>query len=329
MLHNEKEIDREVKRFVDEKSLSSSSTCWALGISFLLAGVFLRYLMPVILETDPNEPELAFVICFYAFGIFGLLMIYVAISVRQYIKKQGRDYKKVWMHYLEAAKTIKLPSNWALLSFVNPDRTDTPFDPIPYGFSIAEGTLNFFPATPIPTTYMKYRQYKLIRIPPDRITHFYQTGEKFYENKISGGGSTGPNIGGAIIGNAIAGGVGAIIGGQSQTEAIQSELIVHDERNVVISTVSMRGDPVRLTCGMEIYESLNTWIPEKNKALMDVIQQKKIIEAAVPSYHPAPTGISEATVIDKIKKLQQLRDSGVIDDAEFQARKNKLLDTMM
>jgi hypothetical protein len=329
MLHSEKEINQEVKRFGNLERMGSFTTCWALGIVFLTVGISARYFLAWIMKTDPNEPELASDICLYVFGGLGLILIFSAISIGQHIKKQGREYKKVWMHYLEASKTVKLPGEWALLSFIRPDREGTPIDPIPYGFMIAGGTLNFFPANPTPKTYLHYRYYQLVRIPPDGITHFYQTGEKYYENKISGGGSTGPNIGGAIIGNVIAGGVGAIIGGQSQTEAIQSELITHDERVVVISTLTKNGLAVRLTCSTEIYEPLNTWIPEKNKAILDVIQQKKIIEAAVPSNRPVTVETSEATVIEKIKKLQQLRDSGLIDDAEFQARKSKLLDTLM
>lgn len=329
MLHNEKEINQEVKRFIDAKSGAATGGSWAFGIGMVICAVFLRYFLPSILGADPNEPDLAFVICFYLFGGIGLFMVIVAISIRRHLKKQGRDYKKVWMHYLAVAKTINCPQKWIYLSFIRPDSPEAPFDPIPYGFWIEDGSLVFFPANPTPETYRGFRYCRLVRINSGKIIHFYQTGEKFYENKISGGGSTGPNIGGAIIGNAIAGGVGAIIGGQSQTEAIHSELVVHDERAVVIKTTSFKGDEVSLVCSVEIYESLNALIPEKNKILMDTIRQKKIIEAAVPTSHPATVGNPEANVIDKIKKLQQLRDSGVIDDAEFQARKNKLLDTMM
>jgi hypothetical protein len=47
--------------------------------------------------------------------------------------------------------------------------------------------------------------------------------------------------------------------------------------------------------------------------------------AAPPPPAPAPVAPAEDDVIEQLQKLAQLRDQGILTDAEFQAQKAKLL----
>jgi hypothetical protein len=46
---------------------------------------------------------------------------------------------------------------------------------------------------------------------------------------------------------------------------------------------------------------------------------------AAPAPAPAPAAPAEGDVIEQLQKLAQLRDQGILTDAEFQAQKAKLL----
>lgn len=48
-------------------------------------------------------------------------------------------------------------------------------------------------------------------------------------------------------------------------------------------------------------------------------------QQAPPAAAPAPPSASADTTIEQLQKLGQLRDSGVLTDAEFEAQKQKIL----
>jgi hypothetical protein len=92
----------------------------------------------------------------------------------------------------------------------------------------------------------------------DKIKYYKVDGQKRYETKIKGGGSS---LGGAIVGGAIAGDVGAIIGSRKK---IESEEVEHDERNIVLvyeKNEKLLKEKFVYSDYFEVFEQL---IPEKN-----------------------------------------------------------------
>lgn len=143
------------------------------------------------------------------------------------------------------------------------------------------------------------------------IQYFSREGDVYTETKISGGGSTGLNIGGAIIGGIVAGPVGAIIGGQSEAQPIKSETIRHDERKTVL--VHNKG---KLEFAPEDYAVLMKLIPEKE---LSAIQQKKALETHQDK-QSSPEG--------KLRKLQALHNDGLLTDEEFEEKRKKLIEEL-
>lgn len=143
------------------------------------------------------------------------------------------------------------------------------------------------------------------------IHYFYRDGEVYTETKVSGGGNTGPNIGGAIVGGIIAGPAGAIIGGQNKRQPIKSETIRHDERKTVL--VYNKG---KLEFAPEDYAVLMKLIPDKE---LSVVQQKRALES-----HQS----KQPSVEDKLRKLKALHDDELLTDEEFEEKRKKLVEEL-
>jgi hypothetical protein len=95
-----------------------------------------------------------------------------------------------------------------------------------------------------------------------RIKYYKIDGQKRYETKISGGGSS---IGGAIVGGAIAGVAGAVIGSRKN---IESKEVEHDERKIIL--VYLKDEKIVkesfvYSDFIHVFEKL---IPEKNYELL-------------------------------------------------------------
>lgn len=100
------------------------------------------------------------------------------------------------------------------------------------------------------------------KIEIDKIKYFIVDGQKRYETKIKGGGS---NLGGALVGGAIAGDVGAIIGSRKK---IESEEVEHDERKIVLvyeKNDKLIKEKFVYSDYIDVFEQL---IPEKNYELL-------------------------------------------------------------
>jgi hypothetical protein len=80
------------------------------------------------------------------------------------------------------------------------------------------------------------KNYVLYKIPLNDIEYFSTQGAVSKETKISGGGGEigGSSVSGALIGEAIAGHTGAIIGSRKKgkIDPIKSEIITHDDREI-------------------------------------------------------------------------------------------------
>lgn len=76
--------------------------------------------------------------------------------------------------------------------------------------------------------------FALGKLTIDNIDYYTTKGNVYSETKINGGGGGGVSIGGAILGNVIAGSVGAVIAGRKKVNEVTSENIVHDSRTTDI-----------------------------------------------------------------------------------------------
>lgn len=129
-------------------------------------------------------------------------------------------------------------------------------------------TLNLFPKIQLYDEFKSTNMiYKLTTIKLNNIEYFTNQGEIFKENKISGGIGSGVSITGAIIGGAIAGDVGAIIGSRKKQTPVKSELITHDNRETIIVILTQNNLLETIFLSFEDFFILKQLIPEKFNSL--------------------------------------------------------------
>lgn len=161
--------------------------------------------------------------------------------------------------------------------------------------------------------------FQPISIKIENIISFEKTGEKYYENKISGGGGRGggSSIKKAITGGIIAGGVGAIINSRNKFEIneITSEFIAHDERMCLLN-FQYENIKYNLSFSYDAYDVFKELIPEKDIVVIDKIRRKNVIEK---------NSFGEISIVQKLKELKELKDDGIITHQEFEKIKKEFL----
>jgi hypothetical protein len=162
-------------------------------------------------------------------------------------------------------------------------------------------------------------EIKLNTIPLNQIEYFSKRGELIRENKISGGGGGGSSITGAVVGELIAGDVGAVIGSRKKTDEIKSELITHDTRETFLNYFDDKKERCSLFFDIDTYEVFNDLIPEKEYNIVNAIKSSEIIKNQVSVN-------SQKGVADQLRELAKLRDDGIITENEFNEKKKQLLD---
>jgi len=177
----------------------------------------------------------------------------------------------------------------------------------------------FFPSEPDTVKSIKLDDVKIFTIPISQIEYFAKRGEIFRENKISGGGGGGSSIGGAVAGQLIAGGVGAVIGSRKKINEIKSELITHDTRETFLNYFDDNKKRHSLFFDVYAYQIFNDLIPEKEYNILSAIKSSDIIKNQIN------TG-NKTSVTDQLRELAKLRDDGIITDDEFNEKKKQLLD---
>lgn len=165
----------------------------------------------------------------------------------------------------------------------------------------------------------EYEKFFSLKVMPIKDIEYYSTrGEIYRENRISGGGGGGSSLKGAVIGGAIAGDVGAVIGSRKKTEEIKSELITHDTRETFINFYDTSGIKRSIFFDFSEYQKLKEIIPQKDFPIVEALRQKDIILKS-------STANSTIKVTEQIRDLSQLRDDGIITTEEFEMKKKELL----
>lgn len=143
-------------------------------------------------------------------------------------------------------------------------------------------------------------------------------------------------VGGAIVGDILMGGAGAIVGGLSgdtkQYKEVKSMNIKILIRNTTTPSLDL---PINLkdeTFNTKDEKSKNTYktrIQEANaiKDLISVIIDNSNQQLAIPISSPQKNEEpkSQNSIADELAKLAQLKDGGVLSEEEFQQQKKKLL----
>lgn len=136
--------------------------------------------------------------------------------------------------------------------------------------------------------------------------------------------STMRTIGGAIIGSAIAGSVGAVVGGLSGDTEIKRNVKHVQVRNIIRELAS---PTLLITCyDRSIMEVINPVIGiEKARKIKDIVSII-IDEADRNAKHADIISKTQCnSVADELSKLSELKEKGVLTEEEFIQQKQKLL----
>lgn len=142
------------------------------------------------------------------------------------------------------------------------------------------------------------------------IIHYRVMGNLRYEMEITGGGGGGSSLAGAAVGAAVAGGVGAIIGSRKKTESIKSKTVKKDERYIqfVFNEKNQKRILIFDISNLDFFEE---YLLEKE---YDVLKNRRLA--------------NNSDITEKIRKLADLKEQGILTDEEFTFKKQELLSKM-
>ncbi|SOC43413.1 SHOCT domain-containing protein [Ureibacillus acetophenoni] len=145
-------------------------------------------------------------------------------------------------------------------------------------------------------------------------------------------------LGGAIIGGVLAGGTGAVIGGLSGKKTSEQEInkidlkvIVNNTKNPIKIINFLKADKVDINGKalpikkessnyVNAINSINHW----HSLLSILIKQSDSIDSKESEEKVISNNVNISTA-DELKKLADLRNSGILTDEEFQQQKQKVL----
>lgn len=134
-------------------------------------------------------------------------------------------------------------------------------------------------------------------------------------------------VGGALIGGLALGGVGAIIGGlsgktksQGKVKRVDLRLVVNDTSNPLhdVNFMDIEGKKDGLIYTQAIAQARH-W-----HGLVSVLIKQADAED-LNSSNPQASGDSANSIADELKKLSELRDTGILTEEEFRKQKERLL----
>lgn len=192
--------------------------------------------------------------------------------------------------------------------------------------------------------YMESTWKKKI-VPFDKIMSV----EMVEDNTMISSKSLGRTIGGALIGDLVAGGAGMIVGGLSGNSKQKKKV---SKVEVIIKMRDFNDTALSIPCFEVGRETNNTkkeikpddsvYGPMYKKGLDDAIKITQLVSiiidqmdkapaqpaAATPAQNPsatAETSNSSSSIADEIKKLADMKAQGLITDEEFVALKSKII----
>lgn len=171
-------------------------------------------------------------------GIVAAIVAFIVFCVQQ-SSKRAKAFRE--------AHEIPQDSNTVGYNYGYSDRLRSKL----YYWKGEDGSLNFSEAS-----CAKNKIPVKINILKDNLVGFLVTGDITTSTKVKGGGVS---IGGALVGNAVAGPVGAVIGGRKK---VTSETTTTDTRQVILKFVEGGADKA-MVLNYSIYNTLCMWYIEK------------------------------------------------------------------
>lgn len=147
----------------------------------------------------------------------------------------------------------------------------------------------------------KNQEVKPIELLKENILNFTYHGTEIIN--IDGSGNE-LDVGGAIIGGVLFGGVGALLGGKTATKVTSTK---EDLREVQINTVDNKTIIVK---GFDLYQDLINYFPDKE--LNNVSKESKAVKKTNKS-------------VDSLKQLKEMLDGDLITQAEYDKKKEEIL----
>ncbi|MBP1920408.1 SHOCT domain-containing protein [Youngiibacter multivorans] len=186
---------------------------------------------------------------------------------------------------------------------------------------LSEGNLCFYPRDyPHLFTPESSLHFYCLRIPLKDLEYFSSEGEIFRESKISGGGGGGLSIGGAVVGGVVAGGIGALLGSRKAVKPVESKIITHDEREVILY-YNINHELKTMSFSKSSIGAFEKLIPEKSFVVVDSVKKMDIIDEKT-------IDAKTTSIPDKIRDLAMLLKEGLITEDEFTEKKKELLSKM-
>jgi len=140
-------------------------------------------------------------------------------------------------------------------------------------------------------------------------------------------------VGRALVGAVIAGGVGAIIGGVGATQEQKSEvnrislkIVVNDIRNPSFTLEFL--EKSKVIKGDASYKEAMSNASKCHDTISVLIRQADEVDNHVPQIEAtegAATTKEVSSVADELEKLFSLKEKGILSNEEFEIQKNKLL----
>lgn len=151
----------------------------------------------------------------------------------------------------------------------------------------------------------------------ENILYYQIDGELHREMDISGGGvrGGGSSLGGAVAGGLIAGDAGAVIGSRKKIESnpIISKTTTYDDRRMCLNFL-LNGEKDFIVSDYEGYKILLDIMPEKSfKNIHD-------------NYIMNKSKNKNQSISSKIKEIAKLRDEGLLNEEEYQRKKEEILE---
>lgn len=190
-------------------------------------------------------------------------------------------------------------------------------------------------------------------IPYDKIHYYEKAGNVYYTSSINGqysnyGGSfTSSTIskGAAVLGGLLFGTMGLAAGAllthkpaeiemPNQEFNISSEDHKIDDRSVILNYYSeVKRQYMDVELPMDIYNFLQTYLPEKKYSIVIEIEKKNAVENQENSVASIETKVTEQITQksgmeafeNKIKKLKMMYDNGILTEEEFIKEKKSIL----
>lgn len=148
----------------------------------------------------------------------------------------------------------------------------------------------------------------------DNIQFYFNTGNFYTETEIRGGSGGGSSLSGAIVGGALFGGAGAVIGSRKEIDPITSKLLITDTRETVIK-YREEGKDHFIHIAFDEMRNLYSLLP--GKGIDELYHQKA---------RSIDNQFTEINLVkEKLIKLNDLKDANLVSDNEYEEKRRELL----